>query len=572
MISLRARIEARLARVYAVLKHDDGPVPIGLLVDLYEKTITDYVHELVEKPFRKHVLDRASLIDRWSLLDCKNEGQHRDVIYSIALLGTAEYSAGLAPKDPFWPTNVAPTDVAEAIERSDPKMSAPLVEALRNGWFYPNGPQRQFGARDEAYTIELPGARSVSEELGRAMQRWPIRIAALIVSVEKALQEDRRRAHIAIDASHAHNGLLTGMRDLPKDAMRKRGAPSTMPVHDVGTSDQRCEIITPNGGPIQLVLPFNGTLGEALVETIRKWKGYDGLRHWAVLLRLFSIEGGRTGRVRWSLESHLGALDYSASVRRDPEVRRRVAAEVELFTKLELAIYWPNGKLRSRLPLVIPIEKTDAETDGTWSLEGMTLSMNQFLFRGVRDQETGELGADWFPAPLELAKIDHTRSPYALALGLILPIRWRWDWKDGRECTRFTGAKLLATAGIEYTPGRAKRSWDKARGALDELIRIEELGRYEWVGEPWTLQGKIDLFPAQWMRDRTWGELAPVEKVAVTPPQTGAELVAWRKARGLSQEAFAKELGVSERTIRNAERPHVAKMPPSVAKALGSRG
>ena len=49
---------------------------------------------------------------------------------------------------------------------------------------------------------------------------------------------------------------------------------------------------------------------------------------------------------------------------------------------------------------------------------------------------------------LEKARIDHVRHPHALALGLILPIRWRWDLTEDTDHIVLTGAKLMEAAGI----------------------------------------------------------------------------------------------------------------------------
>src|SRR5439155_1324829 len=185
----------------------------------------------------------------------------------------------------------------------------------------------------------------------------------------------------------------------------------------------------------------------------------------AALQRLWSVEGGRGGAARWTLEVHLDALGYGERARRSPALRRRVAREVELLTRLELAVYAPDGRLRAQQPLITVGTKYSALHGTAWMLEGMELRVNEWLYRGVRDPKTGALGADWYPAPVELAQIDHVRFPYALALGLVLPMRWRWDLGTRDHCA-LTGAKLLATAGIRYSRHDPGRAWAALRRNL----------------------------------------------------------------------------------------------------------
>ena len=88
--------------------------------------------------------------------------------------------------------------------------------------------------------------------------------------------------------------------------------------------------------------------------------------------------------------------------------------------------------------------------------------------------------------------------------------------------------------------------------------------------EAWSLGGIALLYAPQWARDRTIHQLPPIEppKKELAPPLTGAELAVWRKREGLSQVAAAKQLGVSERSIRRAETAPAAAMGLSLAKAF----
>jgi hypothetical protein len=317
----------------------------------------------------------------------------------------------------------------------------------------------------------------------------------------------------------------------------------------------RIELLAP-GRSVQLALDLGPdyTLSEATLLGLRDLRSWSGLRSWAALQRLFSVEGGRQGWVRWTLDGHLEALGYSPQERTRRPVRVKMAREVEALTRLELAAYDQHGKLRERRPLVIVGTKFDRLHGSEWELDGMELQINPLLYRGVRE-EGGELGSNWHPAPVELARIDHVHHPYAYSLGLILPIRWRITWaKEGQDHLHYTGESVLRLAGISFSRHDPGKAWKALERDLEELRRIGHVGRWEWVTGARTLAGVMDLYPAEWMLDRTLRGVRPVEIPPGPSVLTGAELKAWRKAHGLTQAKAAERLGVVARTILRAEK------------------
>ena len=369
---------------------------------------------------------------------------------------------------------------------------------------------------------------------------------------------------MAIDAGHPHHSLIGGMRDIPRDGVRKRGARVQVPVED-GYVD----VLAPDCGPVQLHFPLE-SLNETILDTLRVWRGSKGLRHWAALQRLLSVEGGRSGRVQWKLEEHLEACGYSQRSREDAKLRGEIAHEVELLTKMELAVYDRNGKLRLRQALLTPITKAERQIEGTdtWALEGLVLEVHPLLYDGVRDGKTGRVGTNWYPQTIELAQLDDVRFPYAIALGLVLPMRWRWVWAQDQKFCALSGASLLRTAGITYDRRRAGPAWSSLRRTLDQLQAINALGRYEWVRNPETLDGVCHLYPPLWAIDRTVHALPPLEAKPSSLPSLGRELRVWRRARELTQKDAAELLGVSERTVRNAEVASESGLGPALTKAL----
>ncbi|MDP3278743.1 MAG: hypothetical protein Q8Q09_26365 [Deltaproteobacteria bacterium] len=490
-----------------------------------------------------------------------------------------------------WPADASPREVVQWLETQAPdqELAARICALIRaNFGFEPDEPNVKSRSKSAAsLSRDQAGERVRKEAIALALGGptdgassalfFRASLAARAFVAWRAIERDLARPVIAVDATQPHHELMSGWRDLPKNLGRRNEKRFRRKLDGDGPNAiDRLEILAPDGRAVQLTLPYApednqagsaGNLQDAVIRTLQQWQGAEGIRHWAVMQRLLSVEGGRTGSVRWSLEAHLNALGYAERNRRDPEVRKRVAAQVEMLTRLELAVYAPDGKLRARAPLITATTKYDALHGSEWSLEGMELRVNSWLYRGVRNPETGELGTAWYPAPVELAQIDHSKFPYAIVLGLILPMRWRWDLGRQDYCI-LKGASLLSAAGIRYSKHDPKRSWDTLRNNLDELQTRGGLGHYEWDESPWTLDGACRLYPPQLARERTLHGLRPHE---VPPPPsvlTGEELVQWRSLKGWSQSMTARELGVSLITIKRAERNPKAALGPSIRKAI----
>jgi len=452
-----------------------------------------------------------------------------------------------------WPVNLALRDMATLLEQTRDPLAKRLARAFLDGTFTPlQGGDVGIAARQLTDDARAHG----DPELRAALERWDVAVCVLIASAELDVREAQRRPAIAIDAGSVHHELLTGWRDLPKDRRLRR-----TPVRDGWA-----EIIYP-GKQLGLRLSVQD-LPERIVHAVREWKHWQGLRHWAALQLLFT-DAGRTGRIRWTLDAHLEALGYGDRSRRDPRVRATVAAEVEALTRMEIAIYHPDGTVRLRGPVLAVTQRGEAMRGSEWALEGLELVIHPVLYEGVR-KASGEIGRLWAPAPMELARIDHVRHPHALALGLILPIRWRWDLTEDTDHVLLTGAKLLEAAGIELKHHHPSRAWATLRENLDELERVGGLGRYEWQtpAEAWSLLGRCMLFQPQWARERMVLGIVPIE---LPPPPNlliGAEFAAWRKLRGWTQIQAAEELKVGLRTIERTESSPDAPLGPAIRKAL----
>ena len=499
------------------------------LVAATQRDLVTLAH-LVPAPLRKAVLAREELIARWPWpRDSHPVGFTLELLSSAAtprpaqtfVLGEAALGA---PTMDTWPPDVAPLDVAT--------------------W-------PAFVKRYPHDAKELRALVEAGDVSARGAVRW-VGVATMFASL-RAVERDRRRHAMAIDAGRPHHNLLMGVRDLPKDSRTP---------HTVHATTDRIELLDPDGGCVQLTLALGESApSEALISALRTLRTWRGLRHWAAVQKLLSVDGGRQGWVRWTLDGHLDAMGVSVKNRTTAAVRAEVARQVEAFTRIEIAVYADDGTLRSRRPILLVGEKYDRLTGSEWALDGMQLTINPLLYGGVREAG-GQLGSNWHPAPVELAAVNEREHPYTLALGLILPIRWRLALAEGHDHLTLTGENALRLAGIDVRPHdrqwmrrNGAHAWDSLERDLAELARIGGLGRWAWdaTDTPRTLDGRLHLWPAPWMADRTLHEVRPVELPPGPPVLTGAELKAWRARKGLTQAQAAKTLNSSRPTIARAE-------------------
>jgi hypothetical protein len=564
LLSVTPALEAHIRRLLKRWTHEgiqrqkdcretDCPeIDPARLAPVAEQHLHWYVEQLVEPRYRNAVLER--LVEQWGLFI--------GAFDRTDLTGSTEILARLSwhfDRPKTWPMDVAPEDIASALDRSKDPRARQLLQELHRKRFVPSPDTK--ATTSSANPIDFLGDLTLVE-------------CAIVVGTEKEVRRDLERPMIAVDAGRAHHDLMTSWNHAPK-AIGKRHVQRRVPrkIREEG-EPERYEILAPDGRSTQLTLPVEWARSakEAVTKAIQAWLGPEGVRHWAALLRQLSVEGGRSGSIRWMLERHFDALGYATQTRQDLDLRRHTAKQVELFTKLELAIYAPNGRLRARQPLVAVGTKFDVQRDAKWVLEGMQLQVHPWLYRGVRDLDTGEIGSDWYPAPIELAQIDHRRFPYAIALGLILAMRWRWDWLDGRDHCPLSGEKLLEAAGLLLSRKNPGKTWDALRHTLDELQRREALGRYQWTGEPWTLAGICRLYPPPWARERTVHGLTPVEALPPPPIVTGAELRAWRDRKRWTQQQASTALDVSLKTLKRAEQSPTEPLGKAICQGLGKLG
>lgn len=401
----------------------------------------------------------------------------------------------------------------------------------------------------------------------------PPLFCAMVLSVLEEVRAELASPMMALDAGQIHHAFVTGtIRAATSEGFYERHSPGRLIL---AFPDK-------NNAPdtrLQLELPFTGDApGQSLINGILRFRSMFGLRNWAALQTLLSKEG-RSGRILWRLSDHLDAMGVSPTWRGRARNRKNVLDEVRALASIEL-VWEPDSKNRIIAPILQTGHKHATKRGEDWEIDGIELTIHPSLYSGVRGAD-GNPGRMYWPVPATLAALDHERFGPALALGLILPMRFRWDQKSAEEgeapILRLSAATLLETAGVnEHRKGRghAPRVLRALDTNLRELVRIGVLASATWE-KPGDLRSIVVLRPAAASVDRAVRGLRPPADVhpalVAALPATGAELAAWRKERKLTQGALALALGCSERTIRSAEGAEGERFGRKLAGALRDR-
>lgn len=478
----------------------------------------------------------------------------------VAALDTDEedpHTLRIVEQNPYWPGEAAPAAVAKRFEKALNQLDAgvrPPEEGTSAAVFEQAAGDALMQQADAGLGV-LHGVTVVDAH--GALLRFPGTGLALLHLAARDIDAGRRRRSMAIDAGKDHHSFITGWKELPRDGVRHKGAAKSFPTHQPAGHERLRVMLFDRRDKqsiqLQLPLPHEG-LHANTITALRNIRGAKGLRHWCALQRLLSIEGGRRGWVRWSLDQHLEAMGYESRIRRDPDQRRKIADEVAALTELELVAYSDDNQERHRAPLLLIGNRFERLQEAEWQLEGMELRINDLLYSGVRDPETGKLGGNWLPVPIELAQVDHVRHPYAHALGLLIAIRMRWDLWDGKDHVSLKARTLLNVAGITFNARRPSTTWQRLERELSVLCDVGLLAHCVMPAQPWDLEQSFILYPSQWILDRTHHRILPDERPPLVVPLNGGELRAWRDLNKISVRELSKQLGIARNTISGAER------------------
>jgi len=368
----------------------------------------------------------------------------------------------------------------------------------------------------------------------------------LLFFVWREVEGNRRKIGIALDAGNAHRSVLEGLVHLPKDPRKE------WKLHE--EEGGYFELLAPGGEPQQFVLTLPGEhMAEQLQQAIRTLRGFKGIRHWLAFQVGFTGPGRRLGTMRWTVDEHLDALRVPRRQRR-PEVIAEAVRMAELFLALEiLHRKTPTARDFERGPVFHVHHWHGRQNAGQLRLDGVEFRINPWLYSGVR-KTNGDMGENFGWAPAELAGVDHARHPHTIALGAVLPVRWRMAYGENEATyVDLGGDRVARAAGLNFKRHNSGRAWNALKRDLCELQRISGVGAWEWRrGDP-SLQNVLRLHMPPMMRDRLVAGVRPVE-IAATLPITGEELRAWRKGRDLTQMALATACGMGEATVRRVER------------------
>jgi hypothetical protein len=393
-----------------------------------------------------------------------------------------------------------------------------------------------------------------ADEHGVARALWPSHVAVLF-RAWREVDHDRRRPALAIDAGKVNHGLLMGWSQVA----------SEREIRCRSTGEGFVELLLPGQSQISLGVPEEAH--ERLISEIRHLRSPNGLRTYATLLHLLSIRGQRQGFVRWTLEEHLDVQGAPKKERREARLRTE-AQEVELLTKIELAVRDSSGQVRERRPLFLVGSRFERLQGSRWKLDGMELQVNPLIWSGVRDPKTGRLGTNYGLGAEGLPRLNPRTHPAALALGIILPIRFRLALNEGRDYHDLSGENVLRYAGLPYSSRDPGRTWQALSDDLDELTRLGGVRRWEWKGDgkP-SLANVLRFYMSEGHRDRMALGVRPMELPAARPV-TGEELKAWRKAGKMTQAKAAEVLKVGLRTVKRAEAAPGEALGPALRDAL----
>jgi hypothetical protein len=387
--------------------------------------------------------------------------------------------------------------------------------------------------------------------------------AARAYRAHRAVEQDRHKQALAVPTTREAHDLVAGLNHTIGHRRKNGRKLEVRRVPPAPRQPLRFEILRrekPGGTEQRLatltVSPTDGAdrLQGEVIATLKKFLDPTGTRYLSALLLLFHVQGARSGTVKFTFDGLLTAMGYSDRSRNDPAVRAKARAMMRLLTQLELAVYHPSGEVRARQKLLAVATEFDRRNaDGLYELDGLELRFSPWFYGGVRDYETKQLGRHWFPTSAELPKINEGIYRYAIGLGLVLAARWHWARLDGKDHLAIRGSGLLAMAGITVSSHDTGKSWAALRSSLEELQHRNALGAVVWDGKPFTRTSVCRLYPPQWIRDRVWHGVPPLEQAPAPPVATGADLKAWRAQKGLSQAAAAKALEVGIATIKRAE-------------------
>lgn len=513
---------------------------------------------LVEPKLRAAVLARGDVVERWPWPEWA-------MLLDVLTVG-------------YWPGAAAPMDVARWAEKGLNAEAARLGERERPGDLLVADVTR--GSLPRTWMARVPefGVPTV-DDFGRVTfaaptaaeppLRYPAAGVALLFLAEREVRDSGRVPVVRLSASAAGRAALAVLSAGPLE----RGAWDD-DATKVGRDGEWAELVW-NGKPRPLQLRLNFRDAEVvaaeLVRGILAELQEDGVRDWLTLHRM-AAEQGATGKVRWTWAEHRERTAYDRLIRTknatESELAAAVVGRLERMKRAELRWNASTADGKWAWARIGPFGLIDIPAGGGLLTEAgreervAKIVLNPAIYEGAARGSK----APHFALLPERA-LDLPGPQLRLLAHLFL------DFTYAREVdgvTRKAGT-LWSYAGIQAGEDTPRKRWPDATRALARALdAVGGAVGWDWSCAPGENTDTLySIRPPAWWTDRVLrGVPADYGPSLASTPRTGAELKAWRTARGLSQREVAALVGLSQPTILRAEKRAEAPLGPDLAAAL----
>ena len=513
--------------------------------------VREAVAAVVPTREREAVLDRPIVAERWPLLvgsAWRLEDYRPDGLFAwLVILDELE---GALADGPYWPSNVAVDEVAEALERIRSPEAQRAAEALRRGNFKPGEGFGITSGTSGRKLDEAPGEIKVDATM---LTHDPHAIAVL-VSAQKQVRSDAGRRFTPIPSNrHARAAMSAISRGSGGDWEAVQGS---APGRSRGM-----ELVWGKEHPTQyqLTLAFDD-IQTQLLTGIMNELAEDGLRDYMVLHRM-AAEQERTGAVRWTWREHRERTAYDRRIRSntisDTEAQSLVTGRLWRLKSAELHhVMQINGRRVATRVGPFGLIDIPAHVSTGGDLELARIALNPILYESVsasadaRDRHFTLLEDEAFA-------LDGTR--FRLAVLLSLQMR---TWRDHGGVGRLSASTLWGYMNVragKVATTLPRHRWPAMTRALEGALNALEGAHV--IGGWNRLDAEADVSPemlfevtptAAW-KDQVVHRVPPELPPSRVIPRTVGEFKAWRLALAWSQDRVATELGVGLNTIKRAE-------------------
>jgi hypothetical protein len=560
------------------LFHDHGFDPLkepGAVEHMAER-FTAHVESIVAAyngPRRTRGAVLARLAEQWQFIDIPHssmpdgpyagERDYRRALWEhhgaehVASEETRGETAGEFMLKLRCPSNVSLDDIAAVVARSNDPDAVVIERSIRDGrWFVAGSHDAPYVrgslqlARANYRPLPEGGGIIADKALARALSSpFNPRHAVLIAWAEKSITEDQQRARFfPLPASKEAR--------IPFEVMARGESYASGGRDLVRVKDHHGAFIRvawdgrPRPEQLSLAFALRGAMEAHVFRAIVKELKGEGLRDYVILHRMAAAQG-RTGRLFWTWEAHKQATSHEQRVRsstkRDAEARDETIARIWRLATAELHVEVErHGKRAWKVIGEAPLVNVTGGVEQGGQIEGLELVLNPALYEGAMPEYLS--GKDPYFTQIPEAVLRLPSLPFCLAV--MLGFRFRYAHDTGGVVT-LSGEDLHGYLEAARWRGHHRAdATDTLHNALDAIARTWGDGcRCEPVEG-----GNYRITPSRAWVDAVVHDVPPeLPPSRAKTPKNGAELIAWREARDLSQREAARELGVGIATIKRAE-------------------